>query len=447
MIAFMLKKILPHFLYNCIAITYKVIQTLIEPLKNLLFKIKLRKVQRNYSKALELVRRKEKIKVAFLIIHEANWKYEGVYKLMEQDKRFEPIVFVCPYTAYSKEVMFKEFNRIFDSFKKQGYNVIKTLDEKTNKWLDLKDAFELDLVFFTNPWNLTKPQYLINNYLDYLTCYVPYGFKNSYLYQAHFNGTMQNFVWRFFLETDIHKKLSNQYAQNKSYNTIVSGYPGMDKLLQKNYKPKDVWKIKDDKIKRIIWAPHHTIPGQGATLDYSNFLEYADFMLEIANKYNNLIQIAFKPHPVLRAKLSKKEVWGMTKTNEYYKKWSELQNGQLQEGEYIDLFLTSDGMIHDSSSFVIEYLYTGKPVMFLFENINIMEKFNEVGKKAFSSLYHGKNSSDIEVFINETILKRNDIKYNDRMKVYNSIVKPPNNVTASENIFNYLQTVIFNSKI
>lgn len=427
-IASALKKVLPHFLYNWFA-----------PLKKNLFKIKLRKVQNNHRKALELVKGKKKIKVAFFLIHESVWKYEELYKLMEKDNRFDPVVFVCPYTAYSEDIMINELNRTYDSFKKQGYNTIKTMNQDTGEWVNVKTEFEPDLVMFTNPWNLTKHQYLVTNFLDCLTCYVPYGFKNSYLYQAHFNGVMQNFVWKFFLETEIHKKLSKQYARNKSCNTIVTGFPGMDKFLQKEYKPKNVWKIKDKNIKKIIWAPHHTIPGQGATLDYSTFLNYADLMLEIAGKYKNLIQIAFKPHPVLRGKLSKSDVWGKEKTDEYYNKWKNLKNGQLEEGEYLDLFLTSDGMIHDSSSFVIEYLYTHKPVMFLANNDNILEKFNEVGKFAYKSLYHGKNAEEIEKFIDGIIINGEDIKYTDRMKIYHSIVKPPNNLTASENIFNYLK--------
>jgi len=442
-----LKKTSPPLVYKWLSGIYrsKTIQSIIYAYKDLRFKNKLRRTQVNHRRALEKIRKKKRIKVAYLLIHSANWKYEALYKLMELDDMFEPTVFICPYTMQGDEIMRQELSRTYESAKKQGYNVINTLNKETGEWLDIKRTYDPDIIFFTNPWNLTKPQYLITNYLNYLTCYVPYGFKNSYLYEAHFNSQMQNFVWKFFLETEIHKKLSKKYAQNKSYNTIVTGYPGMDKFLQKDYRPKDVWKIKDKKIKRIIWAPHHTIPGYGATLDYSTFLDYADSMLDIANRYSNKIQIAFKPHPILRGKLSKNEVWGKKKTDEYYRKWATLPNGQLEEGEYLDLFITSDGMIHDSSSFVIEYLYTTKPVMFLFRNNNISNHFNEIGRKAISSLYHGEKFRDIEIFINEVILNGYDKKYNDRVELFNSIIKPPNNISASENIFNYLKSILKNN--
>ncbi|MGC9375920.1 MAG: hypothetical protein ACP5DQ_12890, partial [Bacteroidales bacterium] len=314
------------------------------------FELQLKRAPANHRRALKKIRKKRNLTIAFFLIHESVWKYAELYRLFAADKKFDPVVIICPYIGYGDEVMMREMNQAYDSLNKKGYNVIKTLNEKTGVWLDVKKEINPDVVFFTNPWNLTRREYLVQYFNHTLTCYVPYGFKNSYLYQAHFNKPMQNLVWKFFLETEIHKKLSIKYSRNKSINTVVTGYPGMDRFLKKDYKPNDVWKIKDKRIKRIIWAPHHTIPGLGATLDYSTFLIYCDFMFELAVKYRDRFQFAFKPHPILRAKLSRDDVWGKEKTDEYFKKWTELPNGQVHEGEYIDLFLTSDGMIHDSSS-------------------------------------------------------------------------------------------------
>lgn len=427
------KKILPEWLWKM-------------P-KQLAIKVKFKRMQLNHGKALKKVRGKDQIKVAFFLIHESVWKYESVYRLMEKDGRFNPIVIVCPYIIYTEEVMFREMNHAYDSFKKKGYQVVKSFDEQIGDWLNVKKDIKPDIVCFTNPWKLTRSEYLVENYRDTLSCYVPYGFKNSYLYQSHFNHSMQNSVWKFFLETDIHQKLSRQYSNIKGANTIVTGFPGLDQFLQKDYRPLNVWKIKDIKVKRVIWAPHHTIQGMGATLDYSTFLKYADSMLEIANSFQENVQFAFKPHPILRAKLSTEEVWGKEKTDQYYQKWAELPNGQLHEGEYIDLFLSSDGLIHDCSSFVIEYLYTKKPVMFLINDDSVYEKFNEIGKMALSNLYHGKNLENINHFIKEVILQGDDFMRKDRILFFKSIIKPPHNVTASENIFNDLKEAIFSDKV
>lgn len=435
----LLKKILPHFAWSSLIL-------LKGKIKSLSFSFKIKTLHLNHSAALKKVSQKKKIKVIFFLIHDSVWKYEGIYRLMEKDNRFDPLVVVCPYIIGGESNMLREMDQAYQSFKHEGYNVIKTLKEN-GEWLNVKKEIWPDLVCFTNPWILTRPEYLITNFLDTLTCYVPYGFKNSYLYWAHFKMPTQNLVWKFFLETEIHKKLSIMHSPNKGANAVVTGYPGMDIFLEKEHKPVDQWKIKDKKVKRVIWAPHHTLPGMGANLDYSTFLIYAELMLQTADKYKNEIQIAFKPHPVLRQNLSKNGVWGKEKTDQFYQKWAELPNGLIQEGGYIDLFKTSDGMIHDSSSFVIEYLYTGKPVMFLIHDDSISDRFNEIGKMALSNLYQGRSLHDIEYFLNEVIINGNDRMHDDRNLFFNSIVKPPNNITASENIFNYLRNVIFNDTV
>jgi hypothetical protein len=405
-------------------------------------KVQIRQTTYYHQRALKKLKTKDKIKAVFLLIHNAGWKYEGLYRMMEKDERYIPVVVVCPFIIHGEDHMFRSMNQTFDSFFKSGYNVLKSFQENTGKWLDIKKELHPDMVFFTNPYNITRPEYLISNFQKFLTCYVPYGFKVSYLYEAHYNLPMQNLVWKFFLETDIHKKLSRQYSSNGSQNTLVTGYPGMDIFLSSNVNFIDVWKIKNKKLKRIIWAPHHSIYGKGGTLNYSTFLDFSDFMFDMADRYKDNIQIAFKPHPLLRVNLSKNDVWGKQKTDDYYNKWKDLSNGQLNEGEYLNLFFTSDGLIHDSGSFLIEYLYTKKPVMFLWNDDSIPERFNEVGKMALTKLYRGNNNTEIEKFICDIIIDGNDSLKDERISFFNKIIKPPNQVNASENIFNFLQSAI-----
>lgn len=409
--------------------------------RNYTFRQKLKKIQQYHSRELARVQNKKQIKVAFFLIHEAVWKYDGVYALMEKDKRFEPVIVICPYTAYGKKVMLKEMNNSYDTFTSRGYKVVKSYTDKKDEWLDVKKDIKPDIIFFTNPWNLTKREYHIENYLDTLTCYVPYGYKCSHLHEAHYNKPMHNFTWKFYAETQTHKKLAKKYSRNRGKNIEVAGYPGMDKLLDSSYAPADDWKINSKSYKRIIWAPHHSIPGYGAGLDYSTFMIYYDFFIQMAEKYRNEIQFAFKPHPILRHKLSSNDVWGPRKTNEYFDRWKNLDNGLVAEGDYIDLFATSDAMFHDGASFLIDYLYTKNPVIYLIRDETVKERFNSLGKKSFDCHYHAKNKDDIEKFL-KMIISEKDEKLVVRERVFNEYVKAPNQVTASENIFNSIKQSI-----
>jgi hypothetical protein len=114
----------------------------------------------------------------------------------------------------------------------------------------------------------------------------------------------------------------------------------------------------------------------------------------------------------------------------------------LEESEYVDLFLTSDAMIHDSGSFMIEYLYIGKPPLFTVKDKDIRDRFNLFGKLGFEQLYHANNENDIIAFIEDVVINGNDPKNEMRMKFYNDYLIPPNNKSASENIVEFIRSCI-----
>lgn len=410
-------------------------------LNPIIFKFKLIIVQNKQKSALERVsekvRRGEKLKVVFLVIFEQVWKYEGVYRRMEKNPLFDPIILIIPYTIYGKDIMIENLYKAYNYFNEHGYNVINSYSKDTDSWLDIKHSMELDIVFFSNPYNLTRNEYTINSYLDLLTCYVPYAFVVIGHYSAHYDQDFQNMLWKYFVETEDHKNYTEIFSRNKGRNAVTTGYPGVDLLLT-NKITGSPWKLEGGGLKKIIWAPHHTIDGFDAGLRYSNFFELSEFMLDLLEKYEHKIQIAFKPHPLLKSRLYKHPDWGKNKTNEYYEKWKRASNGILSDSDYINLFLTSDALIHDSASFHAEYLFTNKPVMFVKKDENVTERFNSFGKNIFNYIYHGNNIDDIVNFIENIVIQENDYLKEKRNSFIESVLMPYNGKLASENIFNHI---------
>jgi CDP-glycerol glycerophosphotransferase (TagB/SpsB family) len=258
--------------------------------------------------------------------------------------------------------------------------------------------------------------------------------------KENYGGIVQNICWKVFYETEVHLDYAKIYSKNKASNVIVTGYPALELLLKGKAK-KDPWKIKNKYLKRIIWAPHHTINSQGCGLNLSNFELYANFIFEIAQKNFSRIQIAFKPHPLLKTKLINDPSWGKNKTNSYFESWNELNNCFLVDGNYIDLFLTSDAMIHDSGSFTVEYLCTQKPVLYTLKNMNQLNSLNEFGKNAVNCHYKALNTSDIEKFIFKTVLNENDPMKHKRKDFKKKYLNSSKN--ASQKIFNNISKEIY----
>lgn len=68
----------------------------------------------------------------------------------------------------------------------------------------------------------------------------------------------------------------------------------------------------DKSRKRIIWAPHFSI-SDGGCLNYSTFLSIAEELLEFIKNTQLPVQMAFKPHPLLKSQLYNYSSWGKEK--------------------------------------------------------------------------------------------------------------------------------------
>lgn len=387
------------------------------------------KLHRN---AVERIREKQgPINVVFFALFESVWKFDELYNIMARDKRFNPTILVCPVVNYGKVDMIRNMDKCYDLFKQRGYNVLKSYNPVTDQYVDVRKDLDPDIIFYTNPYEgLIDDRYYIKNFLDILTCYTPYGIFEDKHFAVDYDILLNNLLWKQYLGFPYHMLLSKKYSRVKGANAFLSGYPGIDRFINKGEKFEDVWKIKDRSFKRIIWAPHHTIDDY-VFVSYSTFLSYCDFMFEMAAKYKDSIQITFKPHPLLKNRLEL--LWGKDKTNEYYDRWAKIENGMLNDGAYEDLFMTSDAIIHDSGSFIGEYLYMKKPAMFLSNGRPFDEQYNDFAIKCLENYYIGKTKEDIEKFIKDLIEGKDSLKHK-REEFYQNELLPPNGKLASENI-------------
>ncbi|MCQ2341576.1 MAG: CDP-glycerol glycerophosphotransferase family protein [Paludibacteraceae bacterium] len=397
---------------------------------------KVKAIRKKQEQIITSFSNKKQYNVLFFLQSPAVWKYDTLYRLMESSSIFKPTVVISPYNVhviYDKNEYFNVMHQAEEFAKKMGYNYLSAYDYKHNKWLDVKNILHPNIVFFAKPYKDTLPKYHLYNYTDCLTLYAPYGITCIDIFRTNYNLPFNNILWRFLVETDFHKHFSEQYSLCKGDNTIVVGALGEEKLMLPSYQPQDIWKQQEKKKKRIIWAPHHTVD---YLFNFSNFLVYCDEMFRIANKYKDHIQIAFKPHPVLKFKLI--NLWGKEKTEAYYQQWAELDNGQIAEGDYMDLFLTSDAMIHDCASFTAEYLYTQKPVLFMVRDENVEKHWNRFGKKCFEQHYHATNINQIEHFIEDVVINGNDTMKEQREQFFKDYLYPKDGVMPSQKIYNLL---------
>lgn len=379
------------------------------------------------------IRNKDRIKVAFIIYDIAKWKSERLFLTMRDHPRFDPIIVPILYNHTDYLQVCHDFNKCINLLDEKGYNYVVGMKSK-----NIDELVNPDIVFYGEHYcELYDEGYTINYFTKRksLGCNIQYCFKNLCI-DGTVNKPQTNRIWMNFYENESVINDMRPLMSNGAKNFIATGLPIVDDFEKSFRSPKEVWKPQRHRKIRLIWAPSYSFPNKKwyNVYEQSTFLDISDEMIKLAEDNRDTLQIAFKPHPLLRPRLN--SFWGVEKTNAYYEKWAEMENTQLAEGQYVDLFMTSDAMIHDCMSFMVEYMYTEKPVMFLDKGSDSMKLCNTQTHDSFAIHYKGKTIDDIKTFLEQVVIGEDDPMRERRLEYKKKYIVPPFGKTACQNIIN-----------
>ena len=397
-----------------------------------------------------------KIKVAFLTISAAEWPAESVYRLLKMNENVEAYLVVGPLIDRSVENMEDAFEKTASFFEKRGYDVRRAYDSKNKKVRLWEEIGKPDIVIHLTHWYKSLPEeYQIENYpFTILNCYIPYAMsladnaKGTFMINSSNNSMFLNMMWHIYTDTMYHYEGYREYQLLGGENVVFTGFPKMDFFYNKIENTSDQlmlmanWKYPtgcDPKnMKKVIIAPHHTFLGYGGIL-YSTFQWNMYFWIYLAKKYENQISFIFKPHPNLRTRAIEAEVFRDAGDYErYIDLWEKLPNARVSaEESYLEIFATSDGMIMDSNSFLAEYMYVNKPLLFLTRE---EQTFNKLGRSIVDTYDQcdGRDYIGIESFLQNVILNGKDDKKEIRADFFGKHLDylAKNGCLAGEMIYN-----------
>lgn len=388
--------------------------------ENAIAKLFLSLYRRSIPYKVKRIRKKERIKVLFIISELSVWKTETLYLKMLKHPRFDPIIGL---TMSVEAPLSKEELRQY-------------LEQKEYNYVELTpyvgpNSVSPDIIFYQKPYIGSYLKNLLYDHcFDSLFCHVGYAF-NSLNTDWAIHPELYYACWQIFFENQVSIAERSPLMRNGGKNLVNTGLPMMDDLILPKSHYLDPW-TQLGPHKRIIFAPHHTIGDAHLKgIGFSTFLDNAEFMLSLAIKYQDQVQWAFKPHPLLYNNLIR--VWGKAKTDAYYEQWSLMPGCQVETGKYEGLFAYSDAMIHDCASFTIEYLYTHKPVLYLTKDSEHCASLTKFAAQAFDLHYKAKTQSEIEHFVLDVIAGKDQMK-EARELFYQEQLCPPNHQSACQNI-------------
>ena len=283
--------------------------------------------------------------------------------------------------------------------------------EKYNMLLDRPD-----LVFFQNPYDSTRPkQYHSTNLKRYNIkfAYVPYGLEvggGSDNIQWQYNQHVQKEAWRVFARSNRHKEMFRKYCDSRAKNVVVTGHPKLDLLIKaKNTQASLMPRSEFDNKRIVLWSSHFTVGNP--PLLWSTYQLFSEYIFKYFMESKSMVLI-FRPHPLFFSRMRNEGILTESQEAEFKVRLNECPNVILDENpSYIDSFLLSDALMSDAGSFLLEYLPTENPILYL-ENPN-GPGLNEEGS-IVDSYYVARRISDISKFLT-MIDKGQDPLRNERL--------------------------------
>lgn len=362
------------------------------------------------TRALLKIKNHEPINVLFVCHEPALWNmFESLYKAMETDLSFHPLVVALPYKHSTlPEDQYKDAG-MFDFCETRGIKVVSGYDISKNEWLNPASLMP-DYVFFQTPYNSFPSNWSVAQIsMMARACYIPYYATN--LFRGEVDDVVHpasffRFVSLAFIESSFsQKRLVNKFQDQNWFNknkVVLSGHPKLDYLIEKNDFNGKVWKrgIRKD-IKRILWTPRWTTANGTC-----HFFNYKDFFISFCKEHQN-VDFILRPHPLCLQNFLKTGELTEINLAKMEMEYDNSKNMALNRtGEYQDTFLTSDVLVSDVSSMMFEYLATGKPIVYTHR----VDVYNELGRKLSECFYWVNNSTELKTTLEMLLLGNDPLK-------------------------------------
>ncbi|MBI6618888.1 CDP-glycerol glycerophosphotransferase family protein, partial [Pseudomonas corrugata] len=339
------------------------------------------------------------IKVLFVAQHPsilASWR--SIWQAMKNDPAFVAKVVLSPFLhPYSSSAVTMDNMRrcLIDA----------GIPFCTAEALNL-ESLRPNVVFLQNPYDETRPDFLRSENLTRAgsrVAYVPYGLEmggGAWNLTAQFDLPFHRIAWRVFARSERHKKMFAKYCRAGNSHVVVTGHPKFDQInydLEPSLPEETIKKINGRKV--ILWTPHFSVT---EIPSWSTYRIYSDFIFSAFTQEQEIF-LLLRPHPLFFKAMVQNGLWDETGETEFREKIRNSNNIALDESsDYHHAFSLSDALMTDVGSFLLEYLPTGKPLLYLHHPDGLGMNDDEAMTK---SLYKATSNRDITDFFN--IIKNN----------------------------------------
>lgn len=302
----------------------------------------------------------ERFRVMFVVQHPAAWpSWRSVIRACMDDARFETQVVLAPFNHptgglsaqdEARELLIRECIPFF---------VASHVDVRKTR---------PNVVFLQNPYDETRPAELQSTSLDAIGCrvaYIPYGLEiggGAANLRWQFDLDVHRLAWRIYARSERHRQMFARYCASGSGNVRVTGHPKFDAAASVTTPWVDQLRDKAAGRPILLWTPHFSV---GPDAGWSTFEQYGQTIIDHIAERPDLFLLV-RPHPMFFSSMRLKGLWTEAQETEFKESLRAAVNMALDEQtEYGGAFAVASALMADAGSFLLEFLPTGKPIVYL----------------------------------------------------------------------------------
>lgn len=344
------------------------------------------------------------IRPVFIIQSFEFWNsLEPIIKKMAESSEFDPIILLIP-SRYSEHEEY--LYRVKENNFKELKIPIFIYDELIKINTDCLELLSPDIVFRQAPWEHLVPENVMTkNLMKYKLCYVPYGSPMTNVGAVFFNQPLHNYAWRIYNDIEFHYANYSLYNLTKSINVKTVGDTKLESIYNKLNTKYNTYNFKMNEKLKLLWCPHHSMDNWlGFCTFHKNYNDIYDFAAK-----NQDIDIIFRPHPAMKTAILVNDKMSENEYNQFFDKFLKLENVRLDyDSDYIDLFEESSLLVSDGIAFLVDYLMTGKPIIYFDSQCSV--GFNDYYTEFHSCWYKVISVNEVEERIKCIKLGNDELK-------------------------------------
>lgn len=350
------------------------------------------------------LRKKNRRKVLILIAFSEEWaSVSAVWEKLWADNSFSPTVVLVPGKKRDEESPeYQEMCAFFD------YLNVPFIPESALRYMLTRPHFAI----YTDPYHSmyskwARPIYMAKRGVR--VCYVPYalevggGLTN---FHGQYQSEAVNVAWRIFARNHVQSETFQAMQPGGEVRVVTTGHPRTE--YQYGVSTEKIHPAHDKAAGRpvVIWNPHFSIDGKRP---WSTFLQLGEVMSSLMTEFPSVFFLV-RPHPLLFQELVQHPDWGRARVKRWLDNLSARHNALIdQETMHYEAFDLSSGLLSDTSSFLAEYLLTGKPICHLSHNQS-MGLSHEISK--FKCFHSGSSADEIRAFLYGILSGVDDLFHN-----------------------------------